>query len=90
MELDPNPKAVNILEVADRRRPGRADHVSSELIGLLRGTADAGSVAPEDTDVFTGEDNGTHPLSGGRSIVMGLLFAAPFWALLGSVVWILF
>jgi len=56
---------------------------------LLRGTAEAGSFAPEDTDIFAGEENDTHPLSGGWSIVMGLLFAAPLWALIGAVVWIL-
>ena len=100
MALDPTPKVVNILEVADRRRPGRPDHVSPELTELLRGTVAAGSVAPEDTDVlaredddtdvFAEEETGMHPLSGGRSIVMGLLFAVPLWALIGSVVWILF
>lgn len=100
MALDPTSKVANVLEVADRRRPGRSDYVNPELIGLLRGSADPGSVAPEDTDVlarededtdvFAEEENGTHPLSGGRSIVMGLLFAAPLWALIGSVVCILF
>ncbi len=55
----------------DRRRPGRPQHVSPELVGLLRWRP-----AP---DLMTGEESG-NPMAAAQGITLGLLLGALTWA----------
>lgn len=78
---DANVAAPVVLD--DRRRPGRRNDVSSELIDLLRGT---GRV--ELLSVAENED--THSLSAARGIKSAIVLSTTVWAFtLISIVWLL-
>jgi len=66
--------------VQDRRRPGRAEDVSSALLPLLRDP-----VQCVDTDL----DIDTDPLAPARGVVFGLLLSVLVWALVGLGVWLI-
>ena len=63
----------------DRRRPGRQDDVSPELIPLLRGEVIDGLVEPgihPDLPLF---DDDEDPLQAARGVLMGLITGMAFW-----------
>jgi len=68
--------SVSPPPAADRRRPGRAENVSPNLIALLRDPTASEEANADLTDFFH-DDLG--PLKG---IVVSVAFSAPFWALL--------
>jgi hypothetical protein len=83
MEIDPIQPEVPETEHApeDRRRPGRSDDVSPELISLLRSTArvDAdGSEWVEERD----------ELSAARGMIDGVFLSVPLWLGIGLTLWI--
>ena len=59
--------------VADRRRPGRSQHVSPELVPLLRGQAPAPPA--DDLEEFGEADQ----LDAARGLAAGALLSAPIW-----------
>ena len=62
----------------DRRRPGRLEHVSPELVGLLRSKPDAGAPRP-----------GARELGNDLDTARGVLFAAVVGvAMWGLVFWV--
>jgi hypothetical protein len=65
----------------DRRRPGRAEQVSSALIPLLREPAHG-------FDTHLNID--TDPLAPARAILVGSLVSVPLWTLIGLGVWLFF
>jgi hypothetical protein len=77
METRPDAQAVDALELADRRRPGRRDDVSPELVELLRGTG-GGLLAP-------GEQDGTAPLSAAQGVAAAMLLSSILWVVLWAV-----
>jgi hypothetical protein len=72
---------LDVGAVPDRRRPGRRDDVSPELIPLLRGNA------PPNLSVL--ESNEPGQLSISRGMALALYVSATVWVLLGFVVLIL-
>ena len=69
LELD----AATRSEVAERRRPGRLDHVSPELVPLLRGD----TPVPPDAPVQFGEPD---QLRGARGVTLAVAISAALWA----------
>jgi hypothetical protein len=68
---------------ADRRRPGRLDHVSPNLIPLLRGEVTHGQPQIYETDLLYGRGN----LKPAFGIVVGLFLNLPLWAVIGFASW---
>lgn len=60
--------------VADRRRPGRRERISPELVPLLRGQAPA---PPADDDLV--EFGEPDQLDAARGLAAGVLLSAPVW-----------
>ena len=76
-ELEAAAAVTNTAVAKDRRRPGRQDDVSAELIPILRGTEPPVEFELENVDQ-------TAAL---RGLVAGVLFSVPIWvaiAYLGS------
>ena len=71
LELD----AATRSEVAERRRPGRLDHVSPELVPLLRGE----SAFVADAPVQFGEPD---QLGGARGLTLAVAISAALWAVI--------
>lgn len=65
------PEATTV--VADRRRPGRRERVSEELVPLLRGQGPA--PADDDPAEFGEPDQ----LDAARGLAAGVLLSAPIW-----------
>jgi hypothetical protein len=69
--------------LADRRRPGRRDDVSPELINLLRESGGGEFLSPAEND-------DTSPLSASRGIKVAIMLSVPIWALaLVFAIWLL-
>jgi hypothetical protein len=68
---------------ADRRRPGRLDHVSPNLIPLLRGEVTPGQPLIYETDRLYGRGD----LKPGFGTVVGLFLNLPLWAVIGFAAW---
>ena len=66
------------LSRAERRRPGRAEHVDPALLPLLRSGFDPAAVSG-DLPLHDIEDN-PDPLSPARGIAVALLLSGIFWA----------
>jgi hypothetical protein len=82
METHPDAVVAAPLVLDERRRAGRVDDASPELIDLLRGGSGK-LLSPAETD-------DTSPLSGSRGIKKAILLSAPIWALaLVLTVWLL-
>lgn len=76
-ELEAATKTLATAAVSDRRRPGRLDNVSPELLPILRNAEPAVDGEFDDADQ-------TGPI---RGLFAGILFSAPAWvaiAYLGS------
>ncbi len=67
----------------DRRRPGRADDVNSNLVPLLRGEAAPDPLASGEIDASYGLEHAT-PMFG---IAVGLVMSIPLWGILGLAAW---
>ena len=66
-----------------RRRPGRPDQVSPNLVPLLRT-----SPMIEAVPAFEGADGpADDALTPARGIAVGLVLSVPLWAMIGGVVW---
>ncbi len=70
---------------ADRRRPGRLDHVSPNLIPLLRGEVTPGQPLIYETDRLYGRGD----LKPGLGTAVGLFLNLPLWAVIGFASWAL-
>lgn len=66
--------AADPVVVDDRRRPGRSDDASPELICLLREKADSERLWPID-------DEDLNPLSVSRGIKSAIVLSVPIWAI---------
>lgn len=67
----------------DRRRPGRPDHASPQLIPLLRTAEIEAAVASGAMDEPPFED----ALRPAQGIAIGLVLSVPVWAAIGGIVW---
>ena len=67
----------------DRRRPGRPDNASPQLIPLLR-TAEVEAAAASGATDERPFENALHPIQG---IVVGLAVSVPLWAVIGGIAW---
>jgi hypothetical protein len=65
----------------DRRRPGRSDDVSPELISLLRTTA---RIDADGSEWVEGRDE----LSAARGMIAGVFLSVPLWLAIGLTLWI--
>lgn len=83
--LRPAEQATVSDGIKDRRRPGRNDQVSPQLIPLLRkpATVDIPALLPGKMNAL--------PLRGDRAFIRGIIFAlalsVPFWAGIITVGW---
>lgn len=68
----------------DRRRPGRPDHASPQLIPLLRAAEIEAAAASGAADEPPFE-NALAPIQG---IALGLVVSVPLWAVLGGIAWV--
>jgi hypothetical protein len=69
-------------DVIERRRPGRVEHENPSLIALLRQSS---SRIVEDAAL----EPAGHDLISARGILIGLLFSAPVWGVVGVTIWFL-
>lgn len=70
--------------VADRRRPGRLEQVSSELVPILRGQIP--DPAPAEPLQFDQPDQ----LAAARGLAVGVLLSAPLWICVAYIArWVL-
>lgn len=91
MSLQDSPQGIEIASwstsagVDDRRRPNRLDQVSPNLISLLRGSASAEAPALlfDDVDALRLDED----LAPARGLAIGLMLAAPAWAIIGTLIW---
>ena len=74
MKTHPVADASDPVVLDDRRRPGRSDDVSPELVRLLREKEGIGHLWPVD-------DEDINPLSVSRGIKLAVMLSAPVWAL---------
>ena len=81
----PNSPIDPITEIADRRRPGRPEIVSPELIPLLRSAEELDFPTPPFPWVDEPEDRGV--LAFPTGLVMGFGLSAVLWAMIIGVVW---
>ena len=83
-EQGPAPSVSTALKT--RRRPGRRDQVSPDLVPLLRSptTADICDPLPGKMDAGFVEDN----LASVKGIVFALLLSVPLWAGIVFAVWL--
>ena len=81
----------DLVEVADRRRPGRKE-VSPALVHLLRHAAEGGAVLTPESDASApgpiaadraDQEDGCAPV---RGILFGLALSIPLWAAIGAAV----
>ena len=79
------PDLVPVLSASkDRRRPGRTDHASPQLIPLLRTSEiEATAGTPGTAEELPFED----ALAPAKGIAVGLLLSVPMWAAIGGIVW---
>jgi hypothetical protein len=83
MKIHPVADVTVPVVLEDRRRPGRVDDASPELIDLLRGSGGGGLLSPLDND-------DTSPLSASRGIKVAIMLSASIWALaIVLTVWLL-
>ena len=67
----------------DRRRPGRSNDVSLNLVPLLRGEAAPDLLVSDEIDPSYGLEHAT-PMFG---IAVALVMSIPLWGVLGLVAW---
>lgn len=65
--------------VRDRRRPGRPENVSPELIPLLRASERAKLPNPDQHNDDEFDANDDDQLSASRGIAAAVAFSVPFW-----------
>ena len=80
VERDPLP-----AKIKGRRRPGRIDQVSPNLIPLLRNppTADIPELLPGEVDLPPLEDE----MAPATGIMFGLALSIPIWAAIAGTIW---
>ena len=82
---------LEIVQLSDRRRPGRVDYQNPDLIGLLRRETDAGTVpdrlAGDFADVETGIEEDS--LAAARGVGTSMLIGAFLWSIAGLGLWLL-
>ncbi len=69
----------------ERRRPGRRDDVSPELIPLLRGEVVDGLVEPGIHPEFPLFDDDEDPIRAARGVLVGFVGGMAFWAIIIGV-----
>jgi hypothetical protein len=77
----------------ERRRPGRVEYSSPQLIEMMRGETRLDPSASLTTcipfeNLGSASDDGDN-LSAARGILTGVLLALPLWALIGAGAWFL-
>ena len=80
---DAAPVPVASTSSKDRRRPGRPDQASPQLIPLLRTAEIEAAAAAGLGDDLPFED----ALAPAKGIAVGLLLSVPVWAVIGGIVW---
>jgi hypothetical protein len=77
----------------DRRRPGRVEYSSPQLIEMMRGqtrldpAASLNTCIPFENLGIASDDSDN--LSAARGILTGVVLALPLWALIGAGAWFL-
>ena len=72
---------------ADRRRPGRPESVSPELIPLLRNAASV-EIPEQDAHLDAPRDNHRDDMGPARGLAVALLIVAPFWCAVLGLWWL--
>ena len=80
---DSAPMPVASAASKDRRRPGRPDQASPQLIPLLRTAEIEAAAAAGLGEELPFED----ALAPAKGIAVGLLLSVPVWAVIGGIVW---
>jgi hypothetical protein len=82
---------LDIVRLNDRRRPGRVDYQSPDLIHLLRGETHGGTVpdrlAADLAELETGVEEDS--LTAARGVGTGMLICALIWTIAGLGLWLL-
>lgn len=84
--IQPKPARAPAIAAApkDRRRPGRPDQVSANLVPLLRASPMIEAAAAFERADGPGIEDALTPA---RGIAVGLVLSVPLWAVIGGVVW---